>query len=118
MVDFHCQPILPRLLADKAFRTAWMREKLAFHIAASVRANRESRGWTQWQLARRASVSLSVIWRVETVETALRVDVRTLLKIARALDVALLVQFASWPEFIANIGDVRAVEPFELAMAA
>ena len=113
-----CQSILPRLLGDKAFRTAWMREKLAFHITVSVRVNREARGWSQRELARRASVSLSVIGRVETFETALRLDVRTLLKIARALDVALLVQFTSWPEFIEGTAGVRAVESFEQAMAA
>lgn len=113
-----CQSILPRLLSDKTFRTAWMREKLAFHIAASVRANREARGWSQLELARRAAVSLSVVGRVETINTVLHVDVRTLLKIARALDIALLVQFTSWPEFIAATAGIRVVEPFEQAMAA
>lgn len=68
-------------------------------ISMQVRANRKSRGLTQWQLSRKAGVSWATIQRIER---WYNVDytVNTLLKIAKALDIAFVSRFVSWLELL------------------
>lgn len=73
--------------------------RLGRHISESIAVNRKARGWSQFQLARKAGVSWATIQRLERWWNA-DTTMETLLKIARALDIALLARFVSWPEFL------------------
>lgn len=84
---------------DKEERHRWMAMIVRASIAFEVRMLRLSRGWTQEELAAKCDESTPTISRIENPEGSW-MRLATLEKIARAFDVALLVRFASWEEFV------------------
>jgi transcriptional regulator with XRE-family HTH domain len=107
-------------MSNKAFRGAFVEENIKTGIAFQVRALREQRGWSQGELGRLAGKPQNVISRLENPDYG-RFTIQTLLDIARAFDVALLVKFASFSELAANLRDLSpnalAVPSFEDEMA-
>ncbi len=105
----HWLDVVPK---DKAERHRWMGIILRASIAYQVRAARLIRAWSREELAKRAELSVATINRVEDPSGDTNLTMETLLKIARAFDVALLARFSSWPEFVEQMGASIPPAPF------
>jgi len=92
-------------LLRKPYREAYVEENVRTGVAYQIRALREKRGWSQKKLAEVLGKPQSVLSRIEDPDYG-KLSVQTLLEVAAALDVALLVQFASFPEFVERMEDV------------
>lgn len=101
---------------EKGYRDAFVEENIKTGIAFQVNALREKRGWTQKDLGDRAKKPQNVISRIEDPDYG-KFTLRTLLDIASAFDVALLVKFVSYGELLAQLKNVSpealAVPSFE-----
>lgn len=86
-------------LRDKAFRAAYVAEDIRTGIAFQLRALREGRGWSQTELGRRSGKPQSVIARMEDPDYG-RLSLKTLVDMAAAFDVALLVRFVPFSELV------------------
>jgi len=85
-------------LADKAYRALFVETQVETLIPFQIRAMRESRGWTQKQLASLAGMAQGRISLLESPKYESAVTVKTLVKLADAFDVALVVRFAPFSE--------------------
>jgi transcriptional regulator with XRE-family HTH domain len=92
-------------LGDREFRDAYVDEHVRSTLAYQLRYLRRKRGLSQKQLAVILARSESVVSRLENA-THGKLSVQTLLDIARKLDIALIVRFASFPEFLLSYSDV------------
>lgn len=104
MIAIVTKKLFDRLLR-KPYREAYVEENVRTGIAYQIRALREQRGWSQKKLAQVLGKPQSVLSRIEDPDYG-KLSVQTLLEVAAALDVALLVQFAGFPEFIERMQDV------------
>lgn len=84
--------LLARELEDPEFRAEWERLAAARAVAETVSANRERKGMTQTALARAIGVRQPVIARIESGEHVPTIE--TLIKIASALDIEIMVGIA------------------------
>lgn len=96
-----------RRLNKPEVRGAFVRSHLANGIASQLRTLREHRGWSQSDLAKRLSTSQAVVSRLEDPSYG-KFSVKTLLQIATAFDVALLVRFVSFSTHISQTWDTTA----------
>jgi transcriptional regulator with XRE-family HTH domain len=96
---------LNKELANKEFRDAYVAEDIRTSISFQIRVLREKRGWSQAELGLRAAKPQSVIARLEDPDYG-RFSLRTLLEMATAFDVGLLVRFVSFSELIRRNADV------------
>jgi len=87
--------------AKKEFRDGYLQTAVRGGIAYQIQALREKFNLTQTAFAEKLGKKQSVISRLEDSEYG-KVSVQTLLDIASSLDVALLVRFVSYPEFLKN----------------
>ncbi|MCD6674883.1 MAG: helix-turn-helix transcriptional regulator [Burkholderiaceae bacterium] len=96
---------IPEKWRDPEYRHAYMEAAIDQGVAWQIRVNREERGWTQAELAQRIDSRQSAVSRLEDPEAG---DVRlsTLKKVARALDCALIVRFASYSELASLSSDL------------
>jgi len=85
--------LLARQLENPEFRAEWERLAAARAVAEIVASNRESKGMTQTALARAIGVRQPVIARIESGEHVPTIE--TLIKIASALDIEIMVGIAS-----------------------
>lgn len=94
-------------LHDKAYRDAYVESHIEVGIPHQIRALREQKGreWSQGELGRRCGKPANVISRLEDPEYG-SYTIRTLLQIASACDVALLVKFVSYSRFLREFEDV------------
>jgi transcriptional regulator with XRE-family HTH domain len=94
-------------LQNKEFRDAYLADQVRTGIAFQLRAMREQpeRGWSQTQLAEKIGKHQPVVARLEDPDYG-RVTLTTLLEAASAFDVALLVQFVEWDDFLKRMEDV------------
>lgn len=94
-------------LRDKFYRDAYVRARIKIGIPYQIRALREQdgRNWSQAELGRRARKPSNVISRLENPEYG-QLTIRTLLELASAFDVALLVKFVSYSRFLREFEDV------------
>ena len=98
--------------SSKKYRDVYMQSRVRGGIANQIQALRAKVGLTQAAFATLTGKKQSVISRLE--DTAYgKMSVQTLLDIATALDVALLVRFVSYPEFLARTADMSqaALQP-------
>lgn len=86
-------------LGDKEYRDAFVGAQLRVALPMQCRALRESRGWTQPQLAEAAGMSQPRISEIERPGER-RLNLDTLLRLASAFDVALQVRFVPFSELI------------------
>lgn len=91
---------LEQLLKNPAFRGQFVGDYVHEMIATQVREIREKRPWTQAVLGDAADgMQQTQISRLEDPEYA-RVTVNSLLRIARAFDLALIVRLAPFSDFL------------------
>jgi transcriptional regulator with XRE-family HTH domain len=96
----------------KAYRDGYLQAKVRGMIAYQMQALREKTGLNQTDFANKIGKTQSVVSRLEDTEYG-RVTVQTLLDVACALDVALVVKFTSYPDFLSQTRDasVAALQP-------
>jgi transcriptional regulator with XRE-family HTH domain len=98
--------------ATKKYRDGYLQSRVRGFIAYQIQALREKLELTQAQFAELTGKKQSTISRLEDTEYG-KVSVQTLLDIACATDVALVIKFASYPEFLDQTRDmsVEALQP-------
>lgn len=94
-------------LWNKPYRDAYVESHVKIGIPYQIQALREQAGrkWSQAELGRRTHKPANVICRLEDPEYG-RPTIRTLLEVASAFDVALLVKFVSYGRFLTEFEDV------------
>ena len=101
-----------RKFLRKDYRDGFLQTQIRGSIALQIQALREKLGMTQAEFAERTGKKQSVICRLEDPDYG-RVSVQSLLDIASGTDVALLVRFVSYPEFLryASNMSLSALQP-------
>jgi transcriptional regulator with XRE-family HTH domain len=103
-------------LADKEYRDEYMSSHVRAGICYQIQALRDQHHMTQEEFARKLGKPQTVVSRLENVERN-RAGIQTLLDIACALDIALLVRFVDYPTFLDFTQDISPqalrVQPFE-----
>jgi hypothetical protein len=94
-------------LGNKEYRDAYVSEHVRRWIAHQIRALREhpDRKWKQGELSDRMGKPQSVVSRLED-PTYGKMTVQTLLEVAMAFDVALIIKFVSFPRFASESADL------------
>ena len=82
-----------------------MSGRIRTYIALQVRELRESKNLSQSDLAAKTGTHQSAISRLENTDYG-RMSVQTLIDLATAMDVALVVKFASYEDFLSQHSDV------------
>lgn len=114
------QSSLAAQLRSKEYRDEFVAAQLRVGLPMQCRALRESREWTQPQLAQAAQMSQPRISEIERPgERKLNLD--TLLRLASAFDVALQVRFVPFSQFVDDDDELDLanfyVSPFEEDLA-
>ena len=102
--------LLTRLkrLKEKGFRDAYVQANIEHGVAHQIRLMREARGWSQTELADKASLGpQSGVARLEDPSYG-RFTIATLLKLASTFDVALLVKFVPFGKLLQETEDLSA----------
>jgi transcriptional regulator with XRE-family HTH domain len=94
-----------RRLLNKEYRDGYLQTHVRSGIAYQIRSLREKTGLSQAQFADATGKKQSTISRLEDTDYG-RVSVQTLLDIASALNVALLVRFVDFPQFLKTTEDM------------
>ena len=92
-------------LRDKEYRQEYLVAKITTAIAYQIEALRNQHGWTQTELADKINSTQSVISRLEDPDYG-RANITTLFDLAGAFDVALLIKFVPYSQFIQEYRDV------------
>jgi len=94
------------------YRDAYLEAQVRTWIAYQIRALRKKARLSQTEMAERLRKPQSVVSRLED-ENYGRLSVTTLLEVAKAMDVSLLIQFVSYPDFLDRTQDKseRAMQP-------
>ena len=89
-----------RKFKEKPYRDAFLASQIRRMIPKQVRAIREGQEMTQQQLADAASTTQTVISRIEKGNGSGNLTIKSLLNLASALDVALVIRFEPIDRFI------------------
>ena len=87
---------------NKEYRTAYAEESLNTFIATQIKVLREQRGWSQEDLANISGMKQERISAIENVNYS-SWSVKTLKRLAEALDLNLRVSFGSFGEFVSEL---------------
>jgi transcriptional regulator with XRE-family HTH domain len=85
-------------LKERAYRALFVETQIETVIPFQIRALRASKGWTQKELAEKAGMAQGRISLLESVNYEGAVNVKTLVKLANAFDVGLIVRFVPFSE--------------------
>jgi transcriptional regulator with XRE-family HTH domain len=97
--------LVRKLLSNKQYREAYVAELIKNGIPFQIRALRDQRAWTQAELGERAKKRPNAITRLEDPNYG-KVTLRTLLEIASAFEVGLLVKFVPFSRLLKEYEDV------------
>lgn len=100
--------------ADKEYAHAYMQSHTLSRIAAQIYALRQQRGWSQQELAKKASVSQERVCKLERGDFE-SLTLKTLWKFSEAFDTDLHIEFSS---FSSGILDVANLVPDKLQIPA
>jgi transcriptional regulator with XRE-family HTH domain len=92
-------------VADPEVRQLMIDAHIRQGLPLQLRAMREDRGWTQAVLAEKLGTTQNAISRFESPKAA-PPTIPTLKRIAQAFDVALIVKFAPFSEFIDSVSNM------------
>src|SRR5450755_1725340 len=96
------QNLVQRLHRGKSARDSFIDSHLAKGIAYQIRATRERQGLTQKELADRAGMKQNAISRIESPGYG-QLSLKTLRRVASALDVGLVVRLAPFGELVDRV---------------
>jgi transcriptional regulator with XRE-family HTH domain len=105
---------LKTLSKSKAYRDSYLSTHVRAGIAYQIRALRDSLGLSQQEFAKRLGTTQSIVSRLENPEHG-KLTINTLIEVATALDIALLIRFCSYPDFLTAVANVS---PQALAVEA
>jgi transcriptional regulator with XRE-family HTH domain len=88
--------------SDKEYRDEYVEDAITDRLAVQISSLRQDRGWTQADLAAQVGTQQTGICRWESGESA--PTLKSLAKLASAFDVALVVRFAPFSEFVRGDG--------------
>lgn len=94
-----------RRLKEKKYRDRFIAGEVKRFIPFQLRALRASRKWTQVELGAEAAMPQTVISRIENGNAA-SLSIKTLLKLASAFDVALVIRFEPIDRLIDFVDDL------------
>lgn len=97
--------LVSKLLKNKLYRDAYVSEHIKNGIPFQIRAMRDERDWTQARLGKEAGKPQNVISRLEDPNYG-KLTIQTLLEIAAAFNVALLVKFVPFSRLVKEYEDV------------
>jgi len=92
---------------DRAYRHAFVSNHISRGLAFQIRAMRQARPWSQTELGERISAPQSAISQLENPNYG-QFTLSTLKKLAEAFDVALIVTFAPFSEFISRLDNLSS----------
>ena len=101
-------PTLLRKLKSKSFRATYVSATVSHLISMQIRSLRNRRGWSQQELGAAANKPQNVISRLEDPSYG-KVTIQTLLDLARAFDVGLLVRFVPFGGLAAATHEVSTI---------
>jgi transcriptional regulator with XRE-family HTH domain len=120
-LSYRSKSSLVKRLLKRPFRNAFVEEHVKTAVPHQIRAMRKKEGWTQIGLAQRARTSQSAITRIEDTNYG-NLSINTLLKVAAAFDVGLLVKFVPFNRLVREFEDLSAAalvpRPFKKDLAA
>jgi transcriptional regulator with XRE-family HTH domain len=96
-----------KLLNNKKSRAAYVYEHIRNGIPFQLRAMRDKRDWSQADLAERTKKSRTTITRLENPNNE-GLTIKTLLELASAFDVALLIKFVPFSRLLKEYEDVSS----------
>lgn len=99
--------------AQKELRHEWWSAVVRNSICKQIRMLRESRGWTQEQLAEKLGTSQGVVSKLENPNFKNAPTLQTLLKVTGVFDVALMVRFERWSKAVILMADKIVPVPFD-----
>lgn len=102
MSDRNLKATLAEEFADKEYAHSYMHQHVLERLATQLYATRIDRGLSQGELAQLSGVPQSKISRLECAEVE-SFTVSTALKLAKALDVALALEFEPFSALIRNV---------------
>lgn len=94
-----------RKLLQKDYRDGYLDLKVRAGIAYQMRAIRKELGFSQIEMAKKLGMKQSVVSRLEDIDRG-NINVSTLLNIAKQLDVAVVVKFVDYAEFLKTTRDM------------
>jgi|RhiMetdeSRZDD1v2_1073273.scaffolds.fasta_scaffold163961_4 transcriptional regulator with XRE-family HTH domain len=103
-MSFGSKKRLVEELKNKKFRDAYVAEHVKTSVPIQIYVLREQRHWNQTQLAELAKTTQTVISRLEDQDYG-RLSISSLLKLASAFDVALLVKFVPFTRLFEEFED-------------
>ncbi len=95
------------LLGEKEFRDEFVADKVKSRIALMIRALRDQggRGWTQTELGKKMGKPPNVVSRLEDPDYG-KMSLQTLLEVAAAFELPLLVDIPSWDDWVRKMGSL------------
>jgi len=96
--------LVTKLVANKKFRDAYVYEHVRNGVPFQIRTLREERGWTQGKLGEVSAKPRNVITRLEDPNYG-KFTLKTLLEIASAFDVAVLIKFVPFSRLLREYDD-------------
>jgi len=94
-----------RELSDEEFRNTYKRARARSKLVYQIRAMRKERAWLQGKLAEMMGKPQSTVSRFEDTDYG-KLSLETLFEISDAFDVGLIVEFASYPEFLVRTSNL------------